>query len=146
MQARKLVRVALLVAALATVEAKPPINAAKADDLSVADSYMYGNPGLTPGSQLKEATAAATAAATADAAAATADAAAATADAIGFDADPGGYEPAYGDPEWAAANSVECPTRCKEMWRGDGECDLNCNTRGCNWDDGDCFHGHRCRC
>lgn len=46
------------------------------------------------------------------------------------------------DKDWATAHSVECPSTCKPKWRGDGECDKVCNTRACNWDDGDCFHDH----
>ena len=34
--------------------------------------------------------------------------------------------------------TCSCPHTCNNIWRGNGECNMECNIPECNWDDGDC--------
>lgn len=48
---------------------------------------------------------------------------------------------AYSEVTMQALRSLECmSSTCVKEYRGDGECDLFCNTAPCDWDEGDCFH------
>ena len=35
-------------------------------------------------------------------------------------------------------STCTCPSSCKEKWRGDRKCDIECDYPSCHWDDGDC--------